>query len=314
MKKRYWILIVLFVSVIVFYMIPNPVKHFDELYGGDKAIANSLKQFRKIPIKTFMVNGTEWTYLSTGKGAKTILFLHGMSGAYDIWFQQIESLKNEYKIISVTYPAVSGLSEMANAVMQILSAEKIEKINVVGSSLGGFFTQYLVANYPDKIEKAIYGNTFPPNNLIKSQYKNLMILVPLLPEWMVLRTFRGNIEKNVVPASGNSQLTRAFLLEQNYGLMSKQQFLARAKCVIDSFKVADTLVNQIPILIIDADNDNVVPAPLIPLMPQVYPKAAHFTFHNTGHFPYLNQPKVYTELIRNFFGNNKVKIDSAITQ
>ncbi len=306
MKKRYWLLLALLTGVLVFYVFPNPVKHFDELYTGDTTIANSLKKFRQLPLKSIRVNEVEWKYLAAGKGEKTILFLHGMSGAYDIWFQQIEALKENYKIISVTYPAVGSLKEMGNAILQILAQEKVNRVYVVGSSLGGFFSQYLVATYPDKVEKAIYGNTFPPNNLIKTQNSSLLKIVPLLPEWLVLKTFRGNIEKNVVPASGNSALTRAFLLEQNYGLMSKQQFLSRARCVIDSFPVADTAVNHVQVMIIEADNDNVVPAPLIPLMKKVYPNAPVFTFHNTGHFPYLNQPAVYTELIRSFFSDTKI--------
>jgi predicted esterase YcpF (UPF0227 family) len=47
-------------------------------------------------------------------------------------------------VISVTYPAVEGLDEMEQAVMAILEAEERRTFHVVGSSLGGYFAQYLV--------------------------------------------------------------------------------------------------------------------------------------------------------------------------
>ena len=71
-----------------------------------------------------------------------------MTGAYDIWWQQMEALQDEYRVISVTYPAVDSLEEMEQAVMAILEAEGVEHFYVVGSSLGGYFAQYLVARHP----------------------------------------------------------------------------------------------------------------------------------------------------------------------
>ncbi len=65
------------------------------------------------------------------------MFLHGMGGSYDIWFQQIDWFKNRYRIISPEYPPVHTLEELAAGIIKILESEHTEKVVVIGSSLGG---------------------------------------------------------------------------------------------------------------------------------------------------------------------------------
>lgn len=298
MKKRYWILLMFVIAVGIGYLIPNPTKSIDELYKGNSIVIKPLVQLRQLPLRTLAVNGMEWEYLVVGAGTKTILFLHGMGGAYDIWFQQINALQNDYSIISVTYPPAGSLKELAAGIMAILDREQVEKVNVVGSSLGGYLTQYLVAHHPTRIEKAVYGNTFPPNTLIREQYGSLVKLIPYLPEWLVMAVFRRNITK-VYLASGGDELTRAYLMEQNYGPGKKRQLLARLKCVMDVFTPAAS-DNPVPVLIISSDNDNVVPMQLSSVMNQVYPNTRTHTFSGAGHFPYLNRPHEFTGVIRSF--------------
>jgi pimeloyl-ACP methyl ester carboxylesterase len=46
--------------------------------------------------------------------------------------------------------------------MAILDVEGVDQFSVVGSLLDGYFAQYLVANYPERVHKAVFANTFPP--------------------------------------------------------------------------------------------------------------------------------------------------------
>ena len=107
-KKRIWfITVVLLVVILGVYFYPTPRKSFDELYAKvDADTVASLRDFRRAhPVRTLNLHGVKWDYLSLGEGPETILFLHGMTGAYDIWWQQMEALQDRYRVISVTYPA-----------------------------------------------------------------------------------------------------------------------------------------------------------------------------------------------------------------
>ena len=287
---------------LAFYLWPVPKKDFTELAAKvDPAVRQSLLDFRSDhPLQTVVVDGEDWEYVVFGEGEETILFLHGMTGAYDIWWQQMEALAPDYRVISVTYPPVDTLEGLSRGILAVLDAEGVERTHIVGSSLGGYLTQYLVATHPERINKAVFGNTFPPNDLYAAKNEKLIKLLPFLPEWLVLKTFRKNIEEVIYPASGHSELVLAYMLEQTYGRMSKAQIVARAKAVIDPF-VPPRLEDQgVAVMIIEADNDPLVPETLREQLKQTYPSARVETLHDVGHFPYLNVPDAYTEFLRSF--------------
>lgn len=302
-KKRWIVLIVLVLAVVLFYNFPVSQPSFAELYQAvDEPVRNSLKAFREDhPPKVLAVGDLNWNYISLGQGEKTVLFLHGMTGSYDIWWQQILALQADYKVIAVTYPPADSLKLMGEGILAILKAEGISKVHVVGSSLGGYFTQYLVATYPDLIEKAIFANTFPPNKIQAEKNKTLGKLLPYFPEWAVMLFLRKSTETGLYPASGNSELVKAFMFEQSYGMMSKKQFLNRFYCVIDPFTPPDIENLKTPVLILEADNDPLVELELREMLKKTYPTAGVKTLHAVGHFSYLNEPETYIRILREFF-------------
>ncbi len=299
------VLIVLVLIVVGIYVYPTPKKPFEEVYARvDAETRQSLQTFRQTHApQTLEVGGKTWEYTIFGEGAETVLFLHGMTGAYDIWWQVMEALAPDYRVVSLTYPAVDSLAGMAEGVTAVLDAENIPSVNLVGSSLGGYFTQYLLTVMPDRVETAVFANTFPPNDIIAEKNKKLGGLLPFIPEWAVMGVLVGNTEESIYPAAaeGDGELVRAYVLEQAYGRMSKAQFLARYHAVIDPFDPPDVAALGIPTMIIEADNDPLVEEALREMLKETYPETAVHTLHAVGHFPYLNVPEMYTELLVGFW-------------
>ncbi|MFH2114594.1 MAG: alpha/beta hydrolase [Spirochaetota bacterium] len=297
--KRFLPLVVLAALAVFFWPTPRP--RMKLLYeNAPEAALASLTQFRKDTTgKEIKIDGKKWQYLSVGPGPETILFLHGMTGAYDIWWRQIEEFKTQYRVITLTYPAEKTLGELEKGVLAILEAEGVKQFNVVGTSLGGYLAQYLVSRHPSRIGKAVFSNTFPPNDLIKEKNGKIGALIPFLPEWLVMSVLRGSFEKSVYPASGNDELTLAFLLEMGYGRMTKAQVDARYRCVVEKFVPASD--TSVPLLIIEANNDPLVEPALREQLKRTYQSARAITVAN-GHFPYLGTPDAFNTVIREFFG------------
>lgn len=300
--KKWLIPLVLIIAIAAIWLWPVPHVRFDQLYArvpAEKAAA--LQTFRaENPPKSLVVHGVKWDYLSVGQGDQTILFLHGMTGSYDIWWQQIEGFKTDHRVIAVTYPAVGTLEGLEKGVLAILDKEGVTSFDVVGTSLGGYFAQYLVAKHPDRIQKAVFANTFPPNDLIKQKNGTIGSLVPYLPEWLVMRVLQGSFQNSLYPASGKDELTLAFLSEIAQGRMRKDQVAARYKCVVEKF---DPPANtSIPILIIEASNDPLVEPALRQQLKETYSGAKVVTVDN-GHMPYLATPDFYNQQLKDFFAN-----------
>jgi len=307
-KPRWIILLILVLVLTGIYLYPGQQFSFDELYSQvDPETVKSLKDFRQAhPPQYRDVDGVKWTYVSLGEGPKTILFLHGMTGAYDIWWQQMESLQDNYRVISVTYPAVDSLEEMEKAVLEILNAEGVDDFYVVGSSLGGYFAQYLVTRHPNNILGTVFANTFPPNSIIAENNKTIGTILPYLPEWLVMNVLSGSLRESVYPASDYSELVLAFGLEQTHGRMSKAQTVGRFHCVVEPFIVPNMTSLEIPVMIIEADNDPLVELALRQELKRTYPSAKVITLDN-GHFPYLSMPTEYTAYLDAFFDSIQLR-------
>ena len=305
MKKRLlWLIPVLL--IIAVYLFPTPKKDAIDLYdGADRTPINGLAQFRKLPTRAVNAQGYDWTYAVLGNGPKTILFLHGMTGGYDFWWQQMNAFSPDYRVVSVTYPPVDSLSALGKGVMAILDKEKIDRVIVVGSSLGGYLTQYLLTTYPQRIEKAVLGNTFPKNTIYEERNHTRVRVASWLPEWAVMNALRQNLFTQVLPTSENNPLVKAQLLENTYGRMSKDQFIARYYCVVDKFQPIDGHQSKIPLLIIESDNDPLILPELRTQLKQYYRSAQVHTFHQKGHFPYLNAANEYNAVLREFLSKQR---------
>jgi maspardin len=301
-KHLKWIIpLILVIAVAGVYLYPVMGVTFEKNYVKvDPKITASLKTFRaEHPAKSLKVNGVAWEYVAFGKGQETIVFLHGMTGSYDIWWQQMEDLQDRYRVMSVTYPAVDSLEKLSEGVLAIMDAEGAERAHIVGTSLGGYLAQYLVANHPDRILRAVFSNTFPPNDIIAEKNKTIGAILPFLPEWLVMSVLRDSFVKSIYPASGNNELTLAFLTEIGSGRMSKAQVVGRYRCVVQPFTAPDLNKLKIPVLIIEADNDPLVEKALREQLKSTYPSAQVRTL-SSGHFPYLNRSTGFTDIVAAF--------------
>lgn len=311
MKTLKRIFFFLVIAVGILFLIPVPQKNFAELYKGSEDVVQSLENFNAQAEKTIEVNGVSWHYIVRGKkGRQVLLFLHGMGGAYDIWWQQINALENDFNIISLTLPAVNSLEQTFEGINAILAVEQVGKLSIIGSSMGGYIAQNFLKESPERLNKLVLGNTFPPNESFTEKNGGIRKVLPFLPEWLIMRIFRNSLSVKVTPFSENSPLVEAYLLEQYYGAMSKKQFIGRLDVVLDKLELGDRsqLSIQVPKLIIEANNDPLIPLQLREELKELYAEATVYTFDNKGHFEYLNAAEEYTTVLRDFLGNPDLKL------
>ena len=261
--------------------------------------AASLAAFRQAhPPARLLVNGVTWEYIHTGHGEQALLFLHGMAGAHDIWWQQIEALQDRFRIVSLTYPAVDTLEGLRQGINAVLEAAGVQRFAVVGTSLGGYLAQYLVARQPERIRQAVFANTFPPNPILARRTRGADLLIRLVPQALLMASMRWNTRLSIYPASGGSALLRAYLDEGTYRSMDKVRFLARYRAVIEWFDPPDA--SGIPLLILESANDPLISPALRNQLKRTYPSAPVHTFGAVGHFPYVNEPQAYTAVLKEF--------------
>jgi pimeloyl-ACP methyl ester carboxylesterase len=201
-------------------------------------------------------------------------------------------------VLSLSYPSVKSLKELSEGILAILEKEKIQKVVVVGSSLGGYLAQYLAVHYPEKMIKVSLGNTFAPNTENKAKNETLVKVMQWLPEWLVIKTIRGKYNKEVIPAANNHPVTDAFLNELLGTEVTREIFTNRYYCVVDTFTAQ--IDSKIPLQIIETSNDPLVSKNLREALKANYPQAKVINLGNIGHFGYLNEPAEYNAVLEEF--------------
>lgn len=249
------------------------------------------------PPRTVAVGGVVWPYVVFGEGRRTVLFLHGMAGSADIWFQQLEDLAVDHRVVAVTYPDVDALEALLEGVEAVLDAVGARRITVVGSSLGGYLAQFLVGHDPGRVEAAVFANTFPPNDLVAARSAGLVRMLRLSPEPLVRRLLVRNALRRIVPAGDDSPLLAAYLHDAFVAPGIKRRFLCRYRCAVEPFA---TPRPEVPVLLVESSNDPLVAEDLRRMLRTAYPEAERHRFGGGGHFPYVNRAPAYTEVLRGF--------------
>jgi pimeloyl-ACP methyl ester carboxylesterase len=119
--------------------------------------------------QSFDSNGVKIHYVVEGQGEPVIL-VHGFTASIPVQWQLpgiFSKLSKDYQVIALDNrghgksdkphdPEQYG-AEMVADVVRLMDHLKIEKAHVVGYSMGGFMTGYMVSKYPDRLLSATLG-------------------------------------------------------------------------------------------------------------------------------------------------------------
>ena len=112
---------------------------------------------------------TELFYTSKGIG-NPLVFLHGFLESSKIWEPFIDELSKKRQVICIDLPGhgksgnlnpVHSMELFADAAHAILQHLEVEKISLVGHSMGGYVSLALCEKFPDLIKSLVLLNSSP---------------------------------------------------------------------------------------------------------------------------------------------------------
>lgn len=121
-------------------------------------------------------------YVSGNKNREWVLFLHAAFVSHEMFRKQTEYFKDRYNVLAVDIighgsstdtKAGDSIDKMSAWIQKILKAEKIEKIHIVGISLGAVLAQDFANCYPDAVQSLACFGGYDINHFDrKMQQKN----------------------------------------------------------------------------------------------------------------------------------------------
>jgi pimeloyl-ACP methyl ester carboxylesterase len=246
------------------------------------------------PVATTRVAGHDVGFVRTSGAGTPVLWLPGAQGNAEMFFKQFVAWGERRCLIALNYPALSEGAALADFVAAFAQAQRCPRYDLVGTSLGGYIAQWVAVRHAASVERLVIGNSFCDPTPAQTPDK-LEALQGRSAE-AVKDEMMGRIE-----AGPDSELKQVQL--ELVGRCQGAELLhARLLAVQRAAPVPSLGVPDERVLLVECDNDPLIPPPMRDALRAAHPQARHVTVPGGGHYPYLLRAEAYNEAVGAFLG------------
>lgn len=271
--------------------------------------------------RTVTLHGHELWYLDTGDGP-AVLFIHGLLGSNRSWAELIERLNTDHRMVA---PDLFGhgasakprgdysLGAHAATLRDLLDRLGIDRVTLVGHSLGGGIAMQFCYLFPERVERLVLVSSGGLGRSVSPLLRSATlpgaewVLPVLASRWVRGRTEAVGRILGKVGFRASSDVSEAW---QGFTSLndvdSRQAFLATTRSVIDPGGQTVTahdhlpMAVEIPALIVWGTKDRVIPAWHATAAQQAIAGSRVELFEGAGHYPHLDEPERFAELLGEF--------------
>lgn len=238
-----------------------------------------------------------------GRGTP-ILFLHGWLGSWRYWFPTMEVVANDFRAYSFDFwgfgdsprpKTPENIQDYSDQIIRFLNELGIDRISLVGHSMGGMVALHTAINYPNRVVCVVtVGAPIDGHSLsIPLKLTNYRFFANTLAKWPWLRRklFRFFMGETEDPAEeeiiADSVKATAKTIRSTIGSMLKtdlRQELPRLR---------------VPALIIHGCRDDIVQPRQVDLF-AASPSAQVMLLPHSRHFPFLDNATFFNQILLQF--------------
>ncbi|NBD18126.1 MAG: alpha/beta fold hydrolase [Cyanobacteria bacterium] len=280
-----------------------------------------MMEIKPPPDQYAQVNSINTRYWSLGDQGSTVILLHGGGASVEFWWYNVDALAQFHRVCAVDMvgsgrsdqPFASySLSDQAQFIKDFMDTCNIRCASLVGNSMGGGVALQFALMFPDRLEKLVLVNSFGLGKQIEI-FSRLGTL-PFIDKFS--RVFRPNrpsvawLLKSVVydpSVITDEWFERIYQLAVLPGALSSLVRLSRANLNLLGVRsrVFRPIVHQLsqitaPTLVIWGKHDPVLPVAHADVAAQGLANARLHIFECCGHFPQIEHPEEFNQLILEF--------------
>jgi maspardin len=237
------------------------------------------------------VDGYTWRWLDTAAGGPPVVLLPGSVGDGAMFVRTLLSLGERLRLIAVTYPEIADPKQLAAGLKAVVDHLGLPPSIVVGSSFAAYWAQFFALEYPEHVRKLVVGNGFTDASDLADNPLFDPAWVAATPPKELHATWLGKVQS--APASPLQQLQK-LMLEQR---QSPENLHARFVGVTRSYACPPLPLKPTDIVVLDCDDDPLIPPPARERLRQQHAGARHARFATGGHYPHLLNADGYEGLL-----------------
>lgn len=253
------------------------------------------------------VDGNKIRYLESGNSKETIVLVHGLGASAERW-EYVIPLFNKYfrvivpDLIGFGYsdkPLVDYTSEFFSKFLKnFLKKIGVERLKIIGSSLGGQICVEYVSENMDSIEKLVLVS---PSGAMTHSTPALdaYVMAALYPDKEVAENayqMMAGPDQKINAKIIEDFVTRMKLPNAKMAFMSTLLGFKNAENILETLKTI-----SIPTLIVWGERDPVIPIKYADSFVSSIKDCRFYRMENCGHTPYVDEPEKFTKLVTDFF-------------
>lgn len=252
------------------------------------------------PEQRIVAGNREWGMVQAGETGPALVLIPGTLGRADIFWQQIEALRDRARILAVTYPSTGGVVEWADDLAALMDRFDIDRATVLGSSLGGYLAQYFAAVHADRTERLVAANTLHSVAEISTRppYSSDLDAAPI----DTLRAGFGNGLKAWAAAHPDQETLVELLLAEVGGRIPEPELRTRLNALKKGPELPAISLGTDRITTIEGADDPLIPEAMREAVRRHLKPGTAYRFEWGGHFPYVVRPALYVSLLEEQLG------------
>ncbi|MFI5499959.1 alpha/beta fold hydrolase [Nocardia asteroides] len=268
------------------------------------------------------VHGYRRAFRMAGAGPP-LLLIHGISDSSGTWSAVFDGLAEHFTVLapdllghgdSAKPRADYAVAAYANGMRDLLSVLGIERVTVVGHSLGGGVAMQFAYQFPEKVQRLALVCPAGMGAGVHPAFRLATLPgagpgLQALTSWPVRTAVRAAIP--VVDALGGLGLgSDADYVLRLYGHLSddgaRNAFLRTIRAAADRRGQSITMLDRgylaahLPTLIIGGTRDTVIPSAHAARAHRAFPGSLLEIFDGAGHFPHHHDPDRFVKVLRAF--------------
>jgi pimeloyl-ACP methyl ester carboxylesterase len=271
--------------------------------------------------------GREVNVVDTGGDGPPLVFVHGLGGAWQNWLLNIPAFMGSHRVIALDLPGF-GESEMpadeisirgyAHVVDALCDELGIDRVSVVGNSMGGFVGAELAISFATRVERLVLVSAAG----LSIEHRRQEPLVTLARLWAVGATWLGARGHAVVTRPRMRRIAMQMLVRYPEKLSPALTYeLAQGAGTPGFIPALEALLNfsfreelrkiEVPVLVVWGRNDMLVPSSdAREYVELIGANARRVMFDDTGHLSMLERPSRFNRLLAEFLAGEREPVSA----
>ncbi|MGA2519950.1 MAG: alpha/beta hydrolase [Acidimicrobiales bacterium] len=274
-----------------------------------------------VQYRFFTIHGHRRAFLSAGTGPP-LLLIHGIGDSSRTWLPVVEAFARDHTVIAPDLLG-HGLSDKpradysvaayANGMRDLLSVLDVDRVTVVGHSLGGGVAAQFAYTFPERCERLVLVGTggidrsvspllrlaaLPNADLVMPTFGSPVVKVAARIGAHLLRVLGTDLGRDteeilrVFDALPDAAARRAIVRTLRSGVDWRGQVIT----MLDRAYLAEGM----PTLLVWGGRDAIIPVAHAHVAAEAMPGSRLEIFEDAGHFPHHSDPERFVAVVRDF--------------